>query len=558
MLLIASALAAQVYTEGGSGISVETRYAWPLKVDRGYVPVKVRVDNGSQEERTLRLEWLESYGYSAKIKRDVTLEPGERRELEVLLPAYLDHAAQHSLTVYEGGAWVTSISSIGPYDRSVDGRGSLLLLGQDEAEWEEVQHWVDALVLSDANSVGAVAFDDLPTSQGAYTSVSAVLLDTSEGLPDREKLEPLASWVRLGGSLVLVGDEARDVALDEELFADWMEPRFAWTPWLEGGLLPGLNSQQMGLGQLAFLSDEEKDQPLIVQSVIRPAWNSTLSRRLPRGSRGDVGAMPEIPGVGSLPRGMFAFLMIGVAFLLGPVNAFVVRLLKRPASLLATTPVLALTSTAVLVGYGLAHNGLGVRTANHSVTLLDQRSHTAATHNVRQLYVGFSPPGGIRPSADTFHFPVRPDWDFMPEMSWDEGPILSGDLAPVRKATRQVVLTEGPARQRLEVIGEQAANSLGADIRQLVLRTDAGWYVLDQLDDGDSAALVPVEEPDLERLIDSDMATRPVDLWPDRALDWPVGTYVARLDSSPFLDDEGVEPQEAAGEHWVVGVLEGT
>lgn len=558
---LAGAFAAQTYSEGGSGIAVETRYVWPLKVDRGYVPLQVRVDNASNQTREVRIELLESYGYSAKTTRTIELEAGERRELEFLLPSYLDHPAQHSLSVYDGAAWVTSISSIGPYERSTDGRGSVLVTAASEPDFQTHSDWVDTLVVSDSNAIGVASFDDLPTSHGGYTSLGLVLLDVRGGTPTREQLEPITSWVRLGGALVVVGDEGRAFAASDELLSIWMEERFEWTPWLEAGLLPGLNSYSMGLGQLAFIDDEELDQALVVRSVVQPAWNGALAKRLPRGtSLSDAGAMPAIPGVEHLPRGAFALLMFSVALLLGPVNAFVVKLVKRPASLLVTTPVIALTSTALMVGYGIAHNGLGVRTANFSVTMLDQRTHTAATQNVRQLYVGFAPRNGVRPAAGTLHFPIGPDWDFQPEVEWDEGRVLSGDLVPVRTATRQVVLTESSARQRLEVNGAEASNSLGADIEHVVVRTEAGWFVLDELRDGATETLAPLEDVDAElsRLFESEMATRSPSAWPVRALDWPTGTYVARLGASPFLDEEGVNPSEAAGEHWVVGVMEGT
>ncbi len=555
----AGAMAAQVYSGGDNGIAIESRYAWPLKVERGYVPVEIRVDNSSKATREIRIELIESYGYSANTSRTVVLEPGERRTLEFLLPGYLDHSAQHSLTVFEGNDWITSLSSIGPYERSTDGRGSVLLVSASEPDYDSTYAWVDRLVLSDINAIGAVGFEDLPKNQGAYSSLGLVILDVRDGTPAREELEPITSWVRLGGSLVVVGDEGPGFAAADDLLSPWMEERFAWTPWLESGLLPGLNSRSMGLGQLAFLSEEELDQPLIVSSVVQPAWSSPLSRRLPRGPTGnDPGALPVIPGVGHLPRGAFALLIFGIAILLGPVNAFVVRLLKRPASLLATTPIIALSSTAVMVGYGIAHNGLGVRTASHSMTMLDQRTHTAATHNVRQLYIGFSPRGGLRPAAETLHFPVSPDWDFNPQITWEQGRVLGGDLAPVRTGTRQVVLSEGSARQRLDLVGDEAANALGADILTAIVRTDEGWFLIEDLEEGDSAVLEPIEdlEPELAMLWESEMATKTPSPWPDRAMDWPVGTYVARIETSPFLDTEGVEVKEEAGEHWVVGVME--
>ena len=44
--------------------------------------------------------------------------------------------------------------------------------------------------------------------------------------------------------------------------------------------------------------------------------------------------------------------------------------------------------------------------------------------------------------------------------------------------------------------------------------------------------------------------------YPASYQDMAPGSYVARLDHSPFLDDEGLKLDERAGEHRVVGLLE--
>ncbi len=108
------------------------------------------------------------------------------------------------------------------------------------------------------------------------------------------------------------------------------------------------------------------------------------------------------------------------------------------------------------------------------------------------------------------------------------------------------------------LVGDEAANALGADILTAIVRTDEGWFLIEDLEEGDSAVLEPIEdlEPELAMLWESEMATKTPSPWPDRAMDWPVGTYVARIETSPFLDTEGVEVKEEAGEHWVVGVME--
>ena len=556
IFLLGSALAATTMSDTKAGIHVEATYAWPERLDRGYFPVQVAVENTSDEDREIELAFTETYGYQSETTRTLDLEPGERREFEVVLPAFMPHVAGHSMNVTDNGMWLTSLSSLGPSELGTDYRGSVLLVTPTAMDFDEELEWRDRLTLSDINATGTAGFDDLARDPGAYTSLGLVVLDVREGAPTSEQLEGLSGWVRLGGALLVVGD-ASQVA-NEPLLGDWMQERFAWHPWLDSGLLPGINTWSMGLGHLSVANGAEIDEPLTLHSIIQPSYTSELSRRMPRGTYQNGGAQPEIPGVEHTPRAAYALLMFLVAIVLGPVNAFAVRLLKRPSTMLLTTPVLAVGSTLLMVGYGLSHNGLGVQTGAYSVTFLDQRAHNASTHAVRQIYFGLSPGKGLRPDPGTWHFPVEPDWDFRYENTWDGGRVVSGDLVRVRVPMHQVVVSDQTRRERLEVAGMEATNTLGADIQQLVVRTEDGWLTLDDLAAGASGALASTDEPPLEALWRSETATRQAEVWPPEPLDFPTGTYVARLDRSPFLDDEGLEIDEKVGEHWVIGVLEGT
>ncbi|MCP4807067.1 MAG: hypothetical protein GY913_26515 [Proteobacteria bacterium] len=558
-LLLGAAMAASTQSDTKSGIHVEATYAWPERLDRGYFPVQVVVENTSQEDRQIELTFTETYGYQSNTERVLELEPGERREFEVVLPSFMPHVAGHSMSVTDEGRWLTTLSPLGPSELGTDYRGSVLLASKTAYDFEEEHTWRDRLSLSDVNATGTAAFDHLPRDPGAYTSLGLVIVDVTEGMPSADQLEGLAGWVRLGGAVVLVGDTA-DVH-SAPVFAEWMEDRFAWEPWLDAGLLPGINTWAMGMGQLSVASPEEAAQPLTIQSIVQPSFRSEISQRLPRGTYQTGGAAPEIPGVEQLPRGAYALLMFCVAMVLGPLNAFAVKLLKRPSMMLVTTPVLAVGSTLLMVGYGLSHNGLGVQTAGYSITMLDQRNHTAATHAVRQIFFGLSPGKGLRPEPGTWHFPISPDWDFRYESSWDGGRVVSGDLVPIRAPIRQVLISEGTRRERLEFTGGQASNTLGAEIEQLVVRSGGAWYVLDEpLATGAATSLTVTEDIDaaLESLWQSDTATRQSAVWPHEALDFPDGSYIARLGTSLFIDDEGVDPREVVGEHWVIGVLEGT
>ncbi len=553
------ALAVQTQSGSGQGVRVETRYSWPERIGQGFYPLHVQLENTSTSTRELHLRLEQSYGYNSTVDRTVVLEGGERLELDMVFPSFTEQAATATLYVTEQGAYLATLSGVGPSDRAPVAYRQFLMVGPTAMELEEELDWLERLAVADHNSVGAASFQDLPSEHVAFTSVDVVVLDARDELPTGDQLDGLLAWVRLGGTLMILGNPQGAHAHPQ--LDPWLQDRFAWQPYLQSGVMPGLLTWTMGRGTVSFLPPEDVDSELIVRSRVQQSSESPLARLLPAGTGAhNPGFSPTIPGVDALPRGLFALLVLLVAFLLGPVNALLVRfVLKRPALALLSTPVLAIGSTGTLVGVGLAHNGLGVRAARVTVTMLDQRAHRAAVHEVRQLYAGLSPGKGLRPSADAWAFPTDIDWAFQYEASYDKGLIVSGDMLPVRSPTRHVVISERAARQRLDLDGRTVSNSLGSTVQQLVLRADGGaWGLAAPLKAGGSAELVPLEDVDahLAALWSSTSATSSAN-WPPRGHGLPEDSYVARLETSPFAETEGLDMREDFGEHWVIGVLAG-
>lgn len=561
LALLSTADAARVETASTRDMTIYATYAWPERLDAGWFPIQLAIENPTDEAKRLELTSNASYGYGIVTKLDVDLAPRSTTHVELILPSWMGSVAGHGLEVYSDGEYQTSLYNLGPYDVAMD---RVVVVAQaSEAEPGAGEHWADALGNSYSETLSMVTFDQLPKTWSAYTSVDLVVIDTNEGLPTAEQLEPLMAWVRSGGALMVRGEDASPLAAGSSALASWVEPRFALHPHIDGRVMRGLDGYSAGLGVLVVQDTAGYEHELEMRSALVSTEDVPMQHWSTSANRGFRVARPEIPGVGVIPAGKFSLLLFAVGFILGPVNALVIRALKKPPMMLVTTPALALVAAGAIIAYGVASQGLGVQSAAFTITMLDQRAHTSSTLQARQLYAGTSVPEGLRPGAGSWHIPLSMDYEFGFESTEtpEEGRTVSGDLLPARIATQSVVLTERPSRLRLTIEGDTIQNGLGTKVERLVVHAaDGSWYQLDKpLADGQSAKLKPIDDPAVavNDFWSSRMARgRSVQAWPHRDIDMPEGTYLAKLAESPFAEDDGLKLDEKVGEHRVVGVYE--
>jgi hypothetical protein len=256
-------------------------------------------------------------------------------------------------------------------------------------------------------------------------------------------------------------------------------------------------------------------------------------------------------------------MLVLFALLIGPVNFILVKKLGRPSLLLVSVPAIALITSLGLVAYGVLSQGLDVKVVTRSFTLLDQRLHRASTVELRNLFAGGSPGPGMRPAeGSTCFVNGMHDWrDELLAIDQSDGTLLGADYLPVRRPVSHALLSDGAARGRLEVAvdgGELTiTNGLGARVETLLLRAADGGYLrlLQPLEDGARARLAPFSPPTDAEFFSAVKAIRAALLGEaEDAL--PPGTYLARLEASPFTDDCGLELVTRSGEHHVLGVLE--
>jgi len=415
--------------------------------------------------------------------------------------------------------------------------------------------------------VSLVQQDSLPRGFQGYTSLNAALVDARGGLPDPERLGPLLTWVRLGGTAVVVGPDALEQLGRMGSLEGAFEERFRRVELPAGGLF------SLGLGRLYVVGGPEAldlvgSEGQQVRRVVRDALLESSDNG---GSAG--GWVPtsglwrlsktslSIPGLETLPLRAFMVLLVAFAVLIGPVNLVFLKRIRRPALLLVTIPLLSAAASVGLLLYGIFYQGLDTKAARQSLTVLDQRSQHADTIERRKLFVGLSPGRGLRPGAATAVVPENVEGeDQRFAVDFDGGALLRGDFLPVRSETSQMVLTESKRRVHLSAQRDgsriRVTNNLDQRVRELVLRDpDGGWHSLPTaMGSGGSAELEPMEVLDGDG---PDLWARPITGGENmyRGLELPPGCYLALLEDTAFSDECKLDLTVRLATHVVLGIL---
>lgn len=560
-LLLAGSLAMADSTRcEGDNSNTVVDYSWPDRLGKGYFPARVGIENQSEEAQRFTLSFTNSYNDRVVIEQVLPLESGESREVEVLLPAFIEDEPSYFLQVrLENGASECFSSSLGPRESGPAGHVALLVQ-HSPPDPGDLERWTSDLGIEEG-LLAIVSPDQLGLSWAAYSSVDLVLVDTRAGLPSDAVLAPLMRWVRMGGVVVFRGPGVESLALSRSELAPYADARFALRPTLDRQLVYGLDGFAVG-GGVMVLQEEEMAADRLLESAILVAADVPQQRWVPGYAKRHQVARPQIPGVGSIPKGRFALLLFGVGVLLGPINALLVRKLKGSAAMLITTPILAVLSGGGILAYGVGTTGLGAKSASYSVTYLDQGAQRATVQELRQIYLGSAIAGGLRPGAAFYDFPSFLSYSESLKIRTDEeGRRVSGAVLPSRVATTQVLMGERASRLNLSVSGTEITNNLDTRLDGLILRAADGsyWGLTAPLNAQGSATLVSIDNPQeqLAEIWASSMSLRTNrPQYPAAYQDMASSSYVARVERSPFLDDEGLKLSERAGEHRIVGLLE--
>jgi hypothetical protein len=569
-----------------TGFEARVWSPWPGTVQRGWAPIFVELRNELPFERAIVVEaTCGDWGTEREVRATLRLAPEESAALELLVPMGGVYNNQFQVELYCDDDRTYFNDTVGSSSTNAGFR-QVLLLAEREPAAGEVERWsaalstttiagqpryvysatgvttVPASTTPNDVEVARAPFAGMPRHHAAYSSLDLVVLDPSRGMPSEAQLDALAAWVRTGGDLLVMGERAREAALGAPALAAWMEPRFE-TKGHAG------SAYRCGLGRL-FVGHEAGDlEHGTYVDWVREILAANASLTPQNGPWRGATAMPAIPGLARLPYRSFAGLLLLFAVVIGPVNFLAVRKRKRPVLLLLTIPAIALVTTVTLLAYGILFQGIDVKSASHSVAVLDQRAHRSACVEARQFFAGLAPAAGLALGAGTIVHAMPQDgsrgWirkNF--EVAHEAGTLLGGDYLPSRRATDQVLAVERAERARLDVRRKGATlevdDNLGVAVEELLVRDPEGsiHHLRDGLDAGERAELSALEDEEavraaLDRVLSDTLSTtvHPAG-YPGGV---PPGCYLARLARSPFRDDCGVEMNELAGAHVVLGVL---
>ncbi|MCY2961367.1 MAG: hypothetical protein NTY35_14485 [Planctomycetota bacterium] len=587
LLVLAPMGRAGEQSETVDGLRVTISTNWPSTLNRGWQPATVRVANPTGEDRTVGLSFQCYSGPGTDIvTRNLRVRAGATEQFEIVLPARAGLSNAYSLTIDAGGRGFLSgvgaekacpghervvlvASRSGPTTVAVAGWATDLSAesaprAPEDASPLRVAH-IGGVPISlpapaaapapDHVRVEGIAFENLSALPEAYTSLHALVLDVGDGTPPpRGVVDAISAWVRSGGVLAVYGRGARAFLDKEPALAAWTEPRFR---------VGGSDSVATWAAGLGLLLVAEKDAILSTPAEVAEL-NTAIETLAPldRPAPHSTYDLP-IPGI-EVPFRALTLLLVLFAILVGPVNLILVRRSGRPVLLLLTIPAIAFVFSIGLVVYGAVAQGLDVRATSSSVGVLDQRAHQGSSHERRQVFAGLAAGPGLRPGPGSVV--ARPaddalDWSTRREYraSYDSGLTLSGSWLPVRTPTRFSVGVDRAARARIDVErtadGWKLTNGLETEVKRLVLRDEAGELHLFQgpISAG-RVAFAESASPDpdeLKRLAGHGVLAAPLE---DGGV-LPRAAWIATVGASPLIDPCGLDYEESAGEHLVLGVL---
>jgi hypothetical protein len=215
------------------------------------------------------------------------------------------------------------------------------------------------------------------------------------------------------------------------------------------------------------------------------------------------------PGIHGVPTMAFLVLITLFSVVIGPVNYVYLSRRKMLWLLLFTVPLLALTTSVLLIGYSVAAHGFAIKSRIRSLTTLDQRNRTAVTAARLALFAGVAPSGGLRFSPETAVFPVVPPTKEPSAafVDWTQTQNLMSGWLPARTRTQFFTIRNSEQRARVELkpgAGKAAdfSNGLPWELEMVVAADDAGkLYFGRSIAAGATATLAEPSTKDLSEFV---------------------------------------------------------
>jgi hypothetical protein len=585
LVAAASAYAAGEYrTIDVESLKITIDSEWASRTAPGYLPVRFDIANFG-EARVIEIvgqgtRWfrgvrgIQQGGITAR--QTVRLARGDRVRLTMPVPIFADNENLR-FEIREDGRTLERFSYTGFQSGIVPANAAALIVadsrtdfGRAAASWPRSMVGPSTFTMVAGPSARTVPSGGartpppldfileparLPTNWLGFTSLRAVVIGPKEWeqLTAPQK-DALLTWTACGGDLLFVDGDMSALFPAGQNPPGGAEDR-AVSAYFFGRIHRPTSASITATGFTGALSSAQKLQDA--------NW------ALPVNSAGDWGKIAArgfrllIPGVDGVPARAYLSILVVFTLWIGPLNYWLLWRKQRQVLLVLTVPLISATFIALLAGYVLAGEGLGVRGRAVTFTMLDQVRKQASTRATMSLYAaGMTPAGGLRFARDMAVFTIGPDGTGSREqqmLDLTDAQRFSAGVIHARSPTNLEEVGFRPARERLsfsrETGGVSVVNGLGATITALLYRDGDKLYRLARplaagakdlltLDSGAVKIDIPADVPLSERLA-------------YLVRDQPRGSYLAVLEQSPFWDPGVSGITERRSFHLVIGWPEG-
>jgi len=524
----------------------------------GYVIMRINVRNSSGRERKIRFSMRSDYSRELEgISRNFVIGSGEMREESILVP--LMDFSSSGLDIEVDGFYVNDRSLKKHFRVYRNTYVQRQLLVDSKVSRDEFNLAFDLSAKSPRrNEYEMTQFNgnvaQLYRTWLGYSQFNAMIYhaDTVDKMPAQVKAA-VYDYVRAGGALIILGR----VDLPED-FVKYTEK--------QDRMNFGSDYFQSGFGKVIFTGTDFFSR--------LEAAGSKVPEVIPEpfvagGFKYDRPPKFEDTDIETVSARWLMILIYLFAFLIGPVNVFILHHLGRKILVFFTVPAASIVCCSMIYGYYVIFESSVLKVKERSLTLLDERYNRAISLAYYGIYSSASRSEGVKFDMNTEVFPMGIN-DYRSNdagrfISLDDKQHLSnGWIKP--KVPRYLHLRSIQTRhERINLIRSGAEiellNGLGADVDEIMVRDfDGNYYTGQTIRSGAKASLkkeIVSEKIHVSplQIFNSGWYAQAVSMRANRGRYLAPGQYMAVIKKSPFFSQSFEKNAEIDASSYILGIM---
>lgn len=272
----------------------------------------------------------------------------------------------------------------------------------------------------------------------------------------------------------------------------------------------------------------------------------------------------------TVPVKGIALIMLLFILVVGPLNIFLLARINKRIWMLWTIPMISLATCGVVFLYSIFNEGITPTIRIEGVTLLDHVNHRATTLGRLAYYAPLTPSGGVRFNYETEVFPIVArgrSGGTAKSMDWTQGQHLDSGWVQARMPAHFAVRQSETRRERVQFEkqadgGWAVVNGLGAPLKSVIFRDQGkGTWNSGAIAAGAKAVLNKAEQEapqsvnHLRNVYQSGTWFAGSNIVGRLERDLQPGTYMAIVESTPFMEKGLAGKSHLRSESIVVGIL---